>query len=318
VPLYEGTVAVYRELATDAPDAGFVLASEPAGLLLVAQGRGGLQELAARIAADAPDLRTEVVDGVALRSLEPLLADGVAAVRLPIGFPVVPSAPTYAMATLAERRGATFRLGRSVRPIVEHGRAIGVEVDGRTEGAGAVVVAAGPWTSELVEPSGRWRPIRPLWGVVVEVTLASHPHHVLEQAFLDAVTGDGAAGRAESDFSLVPTGGDVCAVGSTFLDDEPALDRWRDRLLEQAIRYVPSLYDAPIREVRACSRPLSADRRPLIGRVDSIDGLYVCAGHGPWGISTGPGSAALLADLIVDGDGAIDGAFDPARFPLPA
>ncbi len=32
-----------------------------------------------------------------------------------------------------------------------------------------------------------------------------------------------------------------------------------------------------------------------------IDGLFVCAGHGPWGISTGPGSAAMATRAILDG-----------------
>jgi glycine/D-amino acid oxidase-like deaminating enzyme len=30
-----------------------------------------------------------------------------------------------------------------------------------------------------------------------------------------------------------------------------------------------------------------------------IDGLFVAAGHGPWGISTGPGTARLVSELIL-------------------
>jgi glycine/D-amino acid oxidase-like deaminating enzyme len=53
--------------------------------------------------------------------------------------------------------------------------------------------------------------------------------------------------------------------------------------------------------VRLCARPQSADSRPFIGPVGGIEGLFVCAGHGPWGISTGPASATLVVDAILEG-----------------
>jgi glycine/D-amino acid oxidase-like deaminating enzyme len=43
------------------------------------------------------------------------------------------------------------------------------------------------------------------------------------------------------------------------------------------------------------------------------DGVFVAAGHGPWGISLGPASARLMADLLT-GRGPAPPAFDPARF----
>ena len=44
---------------------------------------------------------------------------------------------------------------------------------------------------------------------------------------------------------------------------------------------------------------MSRDGRPLIGRAPAIERLWILAGHGPWGIATGPGSARLLADRIL-------------------
>ena len=43
------------------------------------------------------------------------------------------------------------------------------------------------------------------------------------------------------------------------------------------------------------------DGRPFIGPVPGVADLFVCAGHGPWGISTGPASAALAARAVLDG-----------------
>jgi glycine/D-amino acid oxidase-like deaminating enzyme len=42
--------------------------------------------------------------------------------------------------------------------------------------------------------------------------------------------------------------------------------------------------------------------------------VVVAAGHGPWGISLGPASARLVADLVLGRAAAPAPAFDPARF----
>ena len=322
------TVRLYRTL-TEA-DAGFRLAPEPAGMLLVSRNGAVVRSLAGWLNASMPDLLPEFVEGTALRALEPLLAPEVVACRVNIGYPVPPAASTYAYATLAERFGATIRLGRSATPVIRSGRAVGCLVDGQLEPAGAVVVAAGPWTSELIDPSGGWRPIRPLWGVVVETSLELAPGHVLEEAEMDEALGTGEvgpeAGEAESSaaeygsmprFSLVTAAG-ASAVGSTFLDELPDPASWVVPILSHAAEFVPSLAGAPIRSVRACARPLAADGRPLIGQVPGVDGLYVCAGHGPWGISTGPGSARLVADAVLGRQRAIPAELDTGRFGAPA
>ena len=81
----------------------------------------------------------------------------------------------------------------------------------------------------------------------------------------------------------------------------------------------------PTRGLRACARPLALDGRPLVGEVPGFDGLFIAAGHGPWGISTGPASAAHVAALVL-GDAeprepGVRAGTDAARFgapPVPA
>jgi glycine/D-amino acid oxidase-like deaminating enzyme len=77
---------------------------------------------------------------------------------------------------------------------------------------------------------------------------------------------------------------------------------------------VPVLADTPIASVRACARPLSADGRPLLGYAPGRDDVLVAAGHGPWGISLGPASARLVADLALGRGPGPAAVFDPARF----
>lgn len=323
VPLYDATLEIYRALGAELPEAGFRLAAEPSGLLLVSRGAEVVTQLAEQLRAAFPYLEPTVVRGDQLVALEPALAADLVACRIAAGYPIVPSAPTYALATLAERRGATIRQGRSARPATEGGRCVGVSVGGRIEPADAVIVAGGPWTPEIIDPSGRWRPIRSVWGVVVETEMAAPPSHVLEEAEMDEALGAGhLVAEAREDPALTPrfslmTAAGRSVAGSTFLEAEPELSPWVERILQRGARFVPALLDAPIREVRACARPVAIDGRPLIGAVPGIERLYICAGHGPWGISTGPGSSRLVVDLVLGRAGTIPAAFDPGRFGTP-
>lgn len=318
------TVALYREL--EAAGVGFSLGVAPAGLLLVSAHAGLVGRLASGLSAETPELEAVVLDEAELRELEPSLAPGLAACRVAIGYPVPPASATYAYASLAERLGVSIRLGREAAPVIAGSRAVGVDIDGRREAAGAVLVAAGSASPALIDPTGRWCPIRPLWGVVVETLLDGAPRHVLEEAEMDEALGTAdLAAEAGSDrpdpattpsFSLVSAAG-VSSVGSTFLEAEPDLDDWELRILERGATFVPALADAPIRGVRACARPASVDGRPLVGAVPGVDGLFLCAGHGPWGISTGPGSARLVAEAILGRRPAIPAEFAPERFGSP-
>jgi glycine/D-amino acid oxidase-like deaminating enzyme len=292
-------------------------------MLFVSAGEAAVRRLGRTIGDTFPELRTEIVAGVALERLEPAMAPDLWACRVDIGYPVLPAASTYAYATLAEARGAEVRLGREAILAVEGDLVTGVRVNGRLLPAGAVLVAAGPGSGALIDPSRRWTPIRPRWGVVVEADLAVTPRHVLEEAEIDAVIGTPSAGagshheeQSAVDFSLVPLPGGS-AVGSTFLDREPDPAAWMEPILLRAARFVPGVVDAPIRGVRACARPQSVDGRPLVGRVPGLRHLFVCAGHGPWGISTGPASARLVADLVLGREPAIPAELDPGRFGVP-
>jgi glycine/D-amino acid oxidase-like deaminating enzyme len=322
--LYRETIELYRELS--AADLGFRLPDEPAGLLYLSADEDAVRDVDRSLAKAFPELDRSVVTGVVLERLEPAVAAGLWACRVGIGFPVFPGASTYAYATLAERRGATVRLGRTASLDVAGDEVVGVIVDGRPLPCETVLVAAGPWSPGLIDPGGRWLPIRHRWGVVVEAELAAGPTHVLEEAEIGAAIGvqDGVAptgdmpppGGAETelvDFSFVPLAG-VSSVGSTFLARQPDPAAWIEPILRRAATFVPGVADAPIRGTRACARPQSVDGRPLIGRIPGRRGLFICAGHGAWGISTGPASARLVVDLILGHDPVIPGALDPGRF----
>ena len=321
VDLHLETLALYRELAAgDGPGEGFALRSEPTGLLLVAHDAGVARRITGELTASHPGLSPTFLDPDDAVALEPSLAPGVAACRLAIGYPVAPAAATRAWAARATRLGVEMRIGVGARPWLDSGRVAGVELaTGKRIPADHVVVAAGPWTPEVIDPTDGWQPIVASWGVVVAVTLGDPPAYVLEEAEIKIEPASEAVDAAASDdvaFSLVTAAGSS-SLGSTFLDGEPDPRALVPSILARGTSFVPGIASARIGAHRVCARPLSMDGRPLVGRVPGVDGLWVAAGHGPWGISTGPASGRLIADLVDGRVAAPPPALDPARFPPP-
>jgi glycine/D-amino acid oxidase-like deaminating enzyme len=231
--------------------------------------------------------------------------------RLATGRPVPPGAATLAYAERARAAGAELLEGATATPVVAGGRATGVRTASGEAPAGAVVVAAGPWTAALVDPGGAWRPITAAWGVNVELRLSRPPRHAVEEGGVEALmSGGDVPGEL---FSLVTRDG-ASALGSTFYPERPEPAAVAPALVERGTRFLPALAGTHVVSVRACARPVSADGRPLLGPLPGVEALFVAAGHGPWGISLGPGSARLVADAILGRPAAIPAALAAARF----
>jgi glycine/D-amino acid oxidase-like deaminating enzyme len=286
--LHTETLRHYGELE------GFELPDLPTGVLMLARERTALESARSDIGRVWPELEPTLLAGMELHRLEPGLGRRLWACRLETGYPVRPAAATRAFAARARRAGALLHEGRPAWPWLRSERTRGVIAGHEHCAAGCVLVAAGPWTPEVIDPTRSWRPIVPVWGVVLEVSLSEPPRHVLEEAGVEEV----AANAAGSLFSLVP-GAATASLGSTFLAEEPDPNAWTRTLRDAGATFVPALAGAEVVRARACPRPQSMDGRPLVGPVDGVEGLWVASGHGPWGISAGPATARLAADGLL-------------------
>jgi glycine/D-amino acid oxidase-like deaminating enzyme len=322
-PLYEATLGIYRELAQR--DAEFNFANEPAGLLMVTPDPTLLQQDGEGYETGP---RSDLLEPRQVQSLEPSLADDLWATRLNTGYPIPPMAATAAMARRARDAGAQIEIGAAAIPAVEHGRAVGVILEGvRPRAADLVLVAAGPWSPYLLDPSGRWQPIVATWGATAQLELASPPRHVVEELRVDSVNQPvndvGSARRPSAEdtpsiFTLAAAGS-VVTIGSTFLAFEPDPRAMAPVLVERGKRFLPGLNDASIVASRACARPQSVDGRPMVGEIEGVRGLFITAGHGPWGISSGPATARLVVDAMLGrAKSAIPQGLDVRRFTAPS
>lgn len=309
-PLYHESLTRYRALADGS--GAFAIGAEPAGLLLLNNDADAAASQARRQQEAVPELQPRLLSPDEVVRAEPSLRHGPAAVRLATGYPIPPASATEAWASLAEERGTRIVIG-SATPVIERVEAVGVLLDdGDAISADVVLVAAGPWSPALVDPSGGWAPIHPTWGLTLQLRLdGAAPRHIVEEDELDTINRAAAAtARAAADsgteaelpslFSLASAAG-VSTLGSTFLPAEPDPSLVGPLLLRRAAAFLPAINDAEVVGWRLCARPQSVDGRPFIGPVAGAPNLFVCAGHGPWGISTGPASAAIAARAILDG-----------------
>ena len=272
-PLFEESLRHYRGLG--------VLPDEPRGILMLSPS--GVPDELEPLRAAFPELRPEPLAAGEPARLEPALAPDLAGLRLDTGYPIGPTTATNAFADRARAAGASIVTGAAAA--LAPG---GLMVAGERRPAGAVVVAAGPWTSALVDPGGDWRPIVPLWGVVAEVQLDAPPCHTLEEAGIDELV---ASGSPPPLFSLVTLGA-ACALGSTFLPDRPdpaalraAPARARRALRAGAVqrpdRRRPGLRQAAVRRRAAAARPRARPRRRVRGRRSRTLGDLARPGVGP-------------------------------------
>jgi glycine oxidase len=201
----------------------------------------------------------------------------------------------------AERRGAAVRSGVSARRFVlDRGRCSGVETDEGVLGADAVVDAAGAWAAfDLGLPFPV--PVRPVRGQIVALRV--------EGALLRRIV-------CSEDAYVLPRPDGTVLVGSTLetVGFRKAVTAGAvSRLIDSAVRLVPSLAGARLEDAWSGLRPGTPDGWPILG--DSpVRGLFFAAGHFRNGILLAPATARRVADAVLGVQVSRDSAFSIERF----
>lgn len=211
---------------------------------------------------------------------------------------------TRAVAERAERAGATVVNGAealSLEPAPHGVRAV------TTRGAfaaGQMVLAAGAWTPFLTRGLGLRLPIEPAKGYSVDV---DRPTHFPEMPLY----------LGDAHVVLTPLG-DALRLGSTL-----ELSGWDMRVRPKRVAHlreggrraigVPA--DGPVRQLWRGPRPVTPDGLPVIGRVPGRDRVILATGHCMLGLSLGPVTGRLVAELAGGKDPSIDlTPLSPARW----
>jgi glycine/D-amino acid oxidase-like deaminating enzyme len=272
------------------------------------------------------------LSGAELRELEPDISPrAVGGWAADGGRRLDPRALTVGMALLAAEAGARIRHHLPVRALLRRGERVrGVVTDEGTIGSDEVVLAAGPWSGDLLAPLGISLPLTAARGWIVRLA-PTRPvvRHLVERAGWRASGWRaGASGPPRAD-AFAADG--VTALGGALLNPhvdgtvlvgssrepsitpepaEPRVPRWQVR---DAIELVPALADAEVRTAWWGTRPMTPDERPAIGRLG--DGLVLATGHGSEGVLMAAGTARLVAALATGLELPFDPApWDPSRF----
>ena len=206
------------------------------------------------------------------------------------------------------------------RIAVRGGRVAGVETADGLVPAGAVVLAAGPWSAGL---SPVPLPLEPRKGQLVRLR-APRPgllrHKVVDGGYLASVV-SAAAGLQITTVMETTWEGDVL-VGSS--RERRGFDTAVDpavtaAMVARAARLAPALAALPPAEAWAGLRPWLPDRLPAIGPSERVPGLWVATGHEGAGVALGPVTGLLVAQGLCGEQPAADLApLDPDRFALVA
>ncbi len=205
----------------------------------------------------------------------------------------------------AQHFGATVRCGHAELWVTGE-RFCGVRLGDEQISADRVVVAAGAWGAELLQPAGVPLPIEPQRGQIVHLRLSG------------AETRNWPVILPPGSHYLVPFDDGRVVVGATRESgvgfDYRVTAAGQAEILLEALHVAPGLGASTIVETRVGFRPVGPGIRPMLGFVRGVEGLLIGNGLGAAGLTIGPFAGRLLADAALGQETALDlAAFDPLR-----
>jgi D-amino-acid dehydrogenase len=268
------------------------------GMLMLCKTAKGLDEEAA-VAAEAREigLEAEVLNAAGAARLDPgITMDIAGAVYFPQDCHLDPA---RFMATLRQRvlaLGGEIHSGVGIDGIETKGGKVSALVsDGRRADGGGrfegdeFVIAGGSWTAELLEKVGVRLPLQA--GKGYSLTLQNPP----ELPKICSIF-------VEAKVAITPMGGKLrfagtMEVGGLDLSINPARVRG---IVKSVHSYFPKFSEADFEGVKpwAGLRPVSPDGIPYLGRAGGFSNLLVASGHAMMGLSLGPVTGRVVADLL--------------------
>ena len=284
--LHVASAALHDELAGAHDGARWLYHHD--GVLQVYETSAGMQEAAEEAEqARALGARADELTAAAAKDLFPALRCELAGAFLfPEDGHLDPLRFTTAVAELAAAEGASVITGAEALALEPAAGGVRVVTTRGDLVAGQVVLAAGAWTPLLTRGLGLRLPVEPAKGYSVDV---DRPHDIPEMPLY----------LGDAHVVLTPMG-DALRLGSTL-----ELAGWDMRVRRKRVAYLreggrraiglPA--DGPVRQIWRGPRPVTPDGLPAIGRVPGRERVILATGHCMLGLSLGPITGRLVAEL---------------------
>ncbi|MEH7238601.1 NAD(P)/FAD-dependent oxidoreductase [Bacillus sp. JJ1562] len=265
------------------------------GALCVSTDPGKLDEIEERVKnkrKQAPEIGDILrLTGEQAREVFPPLNKDLEALYVSGGARVDGSLLRDALKRAAQRNGAELVEGEA-ELVHEHEKVIGVTVGKKTIFADKVLITTGAWAPKLLEPFGIHLNVNPQRGQIAHIKLPEKDTSdwpiIIPQAshyivpFDDGRIVAGATRETGSGFDYRLTAGGV------------------NEVLTEALEVAPGLEDGTLEEVRIGFRPMGPDILPILGAVDTLEGVLLATGLGASGLTFGPYIGSLAALMIQD------------------
>ncbi|WP_026257835.1 NAD(P)/FAD-dependent oxidoreductase [Actinopolymorpha alba] len=290
VPINRRSLAAFDRLAAGGVEA----VTHDAAPFLVAYRNEGerapfLEELD-HIRAAGQDIEFDTLTGSQAREIEPLLAPSVgAAVRLHGQRFIDPGDYVHQLAEAVRSRGARIITGHAVTRVRDSADSVVIETSDRVERTfDTVVLATGAWLGQHARRFGVRTIVQAGRGYSFSVKIDRIPAGPL---YFPAQR-----------VACTPLGDRLRIAGMMeFRSADAALDHRRITAITDAVRPLLRVADLDNRaDEWVGPRPCTPDGLPLIGRTNSRR-VFAAGGHGMWGITLGPATGELLAELMTSG-----------------
>jgi D-amino-acid dehydrogenase len=264
------------------------------GMLMLCKTAKGLDE-EADVAAAAHEIgvRAEVLDAVAAAKLDPgVTMDITGAVHFPQDCHLDPARFLTSIRRRVLALGGEIVSDTEIDQIATRdGKVVALSGGGLRFEGDQFVLAGGSWTPGLLRQIGFKLPMQAVKGY--SLTLPTPPE--LPEVCSIFV---------EAKVAITPMDGRLRFAGTMEVGGlDLSIDSARVRGIVKSVHaYFPKFSERNFEGVKpwAGLRPVSPDGIPYLGKVPGVSNLLVATGHAMMGLSLGPVSGRLVADLLTD------------------
>lgn len=229
-----------------------------------------------------------ILEGSELQSAFPPLANAEQALYVAGGARVDGRQLTGTLLQAALHFGSTFTQGNVSLSRDKDGALVILTPEG-PQNFDSIILAAGAWLPELLQPLGYTVDVRGQKGQLLVIKTA------------DATSENYPVLMPQGEIDLLPFGNGKFVIGASHENDK-AYDLQPDTsvtdpMLEQACTWLPHLKEAASADVRVGTRAYTSDFSPFFGSVPGLDNCYAASGLGSSGLTSGPLIGYALASL---------------------
>lgn len=297
---------LYQDLAQDP---GFDFGLETKGILMLYKTeKAGEEEIHVGRDAQKLGLDVDILDKEQVQALEPHAnLDVIGAVHYRCDAHLYPNALIPQLIRYVEKNGGEIKTNSGVTGFeIQNGEVKVVKTLAGDVKGDLVVMTGGTWLPELAKLAGLTIPVMP--GKGYSFMEPNDAHKIIHPSLL-----------IEARVAVTPMNGQVRFGGT--MEIAPVNDKVNMNRVEGIVNSIPEYYsDLRIELPKAKDiwygfRPCSPDGLPYLGYSKKLKNLIVAGGHGMMGVSLGPATGKIVAELADRSNTSVDiSIYDPQRY----